>query len=94
MNKFKCLLEALKRHRDIKRNEQIEKLKDKYYDSYYTNNAKNHLNKILESYNRPSQNTYESSLEYIKNIGLYEPCSDNIKYLKNMRWASLKYRRT
>lgn len=92
MNILKRLLDFFERHRDKKRHEEIEKLKDKYFEIYYTNSAKNHLNCILESYDRPTQNTYQSSLDYIKAIGLYEPCSDNVNYLKHMRWASLKYR--
>lgn len=92
MNTFRRLLESFRRQRQIKRSEKIERLKDEYYDVYYTNCAKIHINKVLESYNRPSHNTYQSSLDSLKNIGLYNPCSDNINYLKHMRWASLKYK--
>jgi hypothetical protein len=75
---------------NVKRNEQIEKFKDQYYDHYYTDCAKNHLNKILETYNRKTQHSFDKSLKSVKRIGLYEPCADNIKYLKNMRWISTK----
>lgn len=75
------------------RNEQIEKLKDELYECYYTNAAKNHLNVILETYNRQTQSSFEKSLNNVKSIGLYEPCADSINYLKHMRWVSMKARR-
>lgn len=85
MSFFGCL--------SINRIEQIEKLKDKYYDKYYTDCAKKHLNNILKTYNRKTQYSFEKSLTAVKNIGLYDPCADNINYLRNMRWVSIKPRR-
>lgn len=85
-------LTMCKKMYNIRRNEQLEKLKDKFYDHYYTNSAKNHLNRILETYHRKKQESYDNSLKSIKNIGLYEPCADNINYLKHMRWVSMKPR--
>lgn len=74
---------------DVKRTEKIEKLNDAFYDKHYTNSAKNHLNKVLEMYNRETQESFEKSLDSVKNIGLYKPCADNINYLKHMRWVSM-----
>jgi GH15 family glucan-1,4-alpha-glucosidase len=90
MQKLQNFLLYLKKQKDNRRNEKIEKLKDDLYDHYYTKYARNHLNRILQSYNRQPQNTYQSSLDSIQNIGLFNPCSDNIKYLKHMRWVSVK----
>lgn len=90
MQKFKNFLIHLKKQRDNRRNEQIEQLKDDLYDHYYTKFARNHLNKILQSYHRQPQKSYQSSLDSIQDIGLFNPCADNINYLKHMRWVSVK----
>lgn len=71
--------------------EQIEKLKDEYYYNHYTDSATKHLNRILKTYNRQTHQSFDKSLSSVRNIGLYEPCADNIKYLKHMRWVSIKY---
>lgn len=73
-----------------KRQEQIEKLKDQFYDYHYTNCAKNHLNRLLRTYNRRPQLSFEKSLESVQRVGLYVPYADSINYLKNMRWISIK----
>lgn len=96
MNKFRNFLLQLRKQKDAKRkekfdakrNEETEKLKDDFYDQYYTDCAKKHLNRILVTYNRESQESYNSSLDSIKNIGLFNPCADSINYLKTMRWVS------
>jgi hypothetical protein len=92
MSILRCL-PIFKNTNSVKRNEHIEKLKDEFYDSYYTNCAKNHLNRILKTYNRKSHHSFEKSLNAVKHIGLYQPCSDSINYLKNMRWVSTKPRK-
>jgi inhibitor of KinA sporulation pathway (predicted exonuclease) len=79
-----------KKQKDAKLTEEMEKLKDDFHEQYYTNRAKTHLNRILETYNRQSQQTYHTSLNSIKNLGLFNPCADNINYLKHMRWVSVK----
>lgn len=77
---------------NTKNNEHIEKCRDTYYEYYYTQCAKNHLNRILKTYNRNTQDTFEKSLASVKNIGLYQPCADNLNYLKNMRYVSMTSR--
>lgn len=72
---------------------KIEKLNDTFYDQYYTNCAKNYLNKILETYNREVQHSFEESLNSIKAIGLFEPHADSLNYLKNMRRVSMMKRK-
>lgn len=90
MNRFRNILRYFKKQKDAKRNEEMEKIKDEIFDEYYTFRATSHLNRILETYNRQSQKTYHSSLDSIKNLGLFNPCADNINYLKHMRWVSVK----
>ncbi len=69
-------------------NEHAEEIEDDFYDHYYTNCARIHLNRILTTYNRDPQDSFEKSLNSVKNIGLYEPYADNLNYLKHMRWVS------
>lgn len=75
------------------RKAEIEKLKDTFYDEYYKNCAKNYLNKILKTYNREVQHSFEESLDSIKAIGLFEPHADSLSYLKNMRHISMMKRK-
>lgn len=81
----------IKKKKDMKEIEKVEKQKDEFCDTFYTNSAKKHLNRILETYNRKPHHSFEQSLNSIKNIGLYDPCADNLNYLKHMRWVSMRY---
>lgn len=82
------LFKNMNKKKDI---EKMEKLRDEYYDNYYTVSATKHLNRVLKTYNRKTHHSFENSLNSIKNIGLFEPCADNLNYLKHMRWVSIKY---
>lgn len=92
MKSLKSFLLPLRQRKDTRRTEQLEKLKDDFHEHYYTECAKKHINRILDTYNRERQESFQTSLESIKNLGLFNPCADNIKYLKHMRWVSMKSR--
>lgn len=69
--------------------EQLEKFKDAYYDGYYTMLACNHMNHIMTHYNRePQHDSFVDSLKKFKKVGLFEPCADNILYLKRLHHIS------
>ena len=85
---FQKILSFFKKYRTTLKNEAIEKFKDDYFEEHYTNCARMHLNKILYLYNRETQETYDDSLNYIKELGLFNPYADSINYLKNMRHIS------
>jgi hypothetical protein len=71
-----------------KRDENIEKITDIFFEHYHTIRSRDHLNRILHKYSRNPQCTYKASFEKIRCIGLYHPYADSIKYLKHMRSIS------
>jgi molybdopterin converting factor small subunit len=85
---FHAILLRFNKYRELTKHEAIEKVKDKYFEQHYTNCARMHLNKVLYVYNRETQETYDESLNYIKELGLFTPYADSIKYLKTMRYIS------
>lgn len=85
---FQKILLRFQKYLELSKHEAIEKLNDKYFEQHYTNCARMHLNKVLNVYNRETQETYDESLDYIKELGLFTPYADSINYLKTMRYIS------
>lgn len=66
-----------------------EAVRDILHDKYYERFALIHLNNVIISFGRQPQHSLHSAMHYARNIGILQPYSDDILYMKNMKKASL-----
>lgn len=66
-----------------------EALRDILHDKHYERFALIHLNKVIISFGRQPQHSLQNAMRYARNIGILQPYSDDILYMKNMKKASL-----
>jgi hypothetical protein len=76
-----------------------EETEDLTCDRAYTKQALLHMRKVLSYYSRynsflDSEMDFESTYQYMSQIGLIQSCADDIRYLRNLRSASLRKKGT
>lgn len=85
---FWYCMHLLKRIHDKKRQAKINNILDRLHDEYYTCKACEHMDRVLQHFDRQGTLCFQEGHDAMTNYGLMHPYADSIHYLKTMKKMS------